>query len=949
MADLRIVDAPVLLQESITDDVKMPTGGLGNFSVRLGDILWYVITKEQLANKSYVDLSSKGVKDSLDVHIADKANPHQVTKEQVGLGNVDNTADIDKPVSNAVNSAIITATSDMATETYVNQKDNLKADKATTLSGYGIADAYNKNETYSKTEINTSLSSKASVNYVDSKDGDLTTLKTVNKTTLVQAVNEVYDSSKGVVDLYAKNIAAGAGTNGWDDMLIALPNGRNQRDKNNDVVSVKDFGAKGDGVTDDTVAIQKAFNASNNVFFPISSGAYIISSYITGRSNMKITIDGDVIRKGQLIDNGGFFPAGFDFYNCDNVVVTGSGTLSDDLLLSKYTDDNFLIMKWSTGYTPFIHVRSCRNVIIEKIKLYKVSFGIVVSRNDKAYYTSWDLVGTDIYPMNCIVRNVSVKYAVFFGITLNSARQSSIENCYVHRSGDGGLHVQFCKQCKIVNNLRTSPYGDGSANEDILTNDAQGISIEASVDTLVDGNTVIGCAYTGIDVKYSSVNTTVSNNLVKDCQITSITSRGGDAVYGLSSSTIIRNNTIVRHGYLHTTMPIYNTHPYKGGIYVDDTYSCIIENNSFVGLNDRGGNPIRVVGVEIEDLGFWGGSSVEDRVTIPYMIINNNTVTFNANRTNYFDNFTGFEAKDMNLSGIKVTGIAGRLDIKDNSLLGNALASNRFSTSKSLAGIEIIDDSTGVNEYYIPSVTVSGNTISYWNGGGIYLSTPHSQISKAAATHISDNNINNMPGYALLMERVGFSNVSNNTFKNIGINSSSASYDKAITFSGCYGVLFDGNMLTNTTNYTGMYGYVNAIYVASTLLYEGANICEKGTGDTDVFTIVNDSIKTAATSIATTTNNSTGSIIKFSDGTMITTQEVVTNAPNKTSGTLFVSDPLAITFPATFISKPSGAVSSTWLTTLRVDDGSKGFLWVYSTSAVNYGEKATITAIGKWK
>ena len=220
MADLRIVDAPVLLQESITDDVKMPTGGLGNFSVRLGDILWYVITKEQLANKSYVDLSSKGVKDSLDVHIADKANPHQVTKEQVGLGNVDNTADIDKPVSNAVRSAIDTATTDMATKAYVNQKDNLKADKATTLSGYGITDTYNKNETYSKTEINTSLSSKASVNYVDSKDGDLTTLKTVNKTTLVQAVNEVYDSSKGVVDLYAKNIAAGAGANGWTTDLV---------------------------------------------------------------------------------------------------------------------------------------------------------------------------------------------------------------------------------------------------------------------------------------------------------------------------------------------------------------------------------------------------------------------------------------------------------------------------------------------------------------------------------------------------------------------------------------------------------------------------------------------------------------------------------------------------------------------------------------------------------
>ena len=144
MADLRIVDAPVLLQESITDDVKIPTGGLGNFSVRLGDILWYVITKEQLANKNYVDLSSKGVKDSLDAHIADKNNPHQVTKAQVGLGNVDNTADADKPVSNAVSSAITTATNDMATKAYVNQQDNLKADKA---------------DTYSKSDVDTKVGS----------------------------------------------------------------------------------------------------------------------------------------------------------------------------------------------------------------------------------------------------------------------------------------------------------------------------------------------------------------------------------------------------------------------------------------------------------------------------------------------------------------------------------------------------------------------------------------------------------------------------------------------------------------------------------------------------------------------------------------------------------------------------------------------------------------------
>ena len=211
MADLKIVDAPVLLQESITDDVKMPTGGLGNFSIHLGDIVWYVVNKEQLVSKSYVDLSSKGVQDKLDTHVSAKDNPHNVTKAQVGLGNVDNTADIDKPVSDAVSSAIITATTDMATKAYVNQQGNLKADVA----------------------------------YVNSKGGDLTTLTTTDKTSLVKAINEVvnvkadkattlvgygitdaYTKSEidtnygGVKTLYDKNVVAGAGANGWTADLV---------------------------------------------------------------------------------------------------------------------------------------------------------------------------------------------------------------------------------------------------------------------------------------------------------------------------------------------------------------------------------------------------------------------------------------------------------------------------------------------------------------------------------------------------------------------------------------------------------------------------------------------------------------------------------------------------------------------------------------------------------
>lgn len=39
-------------------------------------------------------------------HIANKSNPHEVTKAQVGLGNVDNTSDVAKPISTAQQVAI---------------------------------------------------------------------------------------------------------------------------------------------------------------------------------------------------------------------------------------------------------------------------------------------------------------------------------------------------------------------------------------------------------------------------------------------------------------------------------------------------------------------------------------------------------------------------------------------------------------------------------------------------------------------------------------------------------------------------------------------------------------------------------------------------------------------------------------------------------------------------
>lgn len=46
------------------------------------------------------------VSEALSLHEARNDNPHGVTKEQVGLGNVDNTSDLDKPLSTATQEAL---------------------------------------------------------------------------------------------------------------------------------------------------------------------------------------------------------------------------------------------------------------------------------------------------------------------------------------------------------------------------------------------------------------------------------------------------------------------------------------------------------------------------------------------------------------------------------------------------------------------------------------------------------------------------------------------------------------------------------------------------------------------------------------------------------------------------------------------------------------------------
>lgn len=89
--------ADTTLQNNITKEVNDRKGEVTRIEGLISD---------EAATRAKADTT---VNAKVDSHIGNKSNPHGVTKAQVGLGNVNNTSDADKPVSTAQATAIAEA------------------------------------------------------------------------------------------------------------------------------------------------------------------------------------------------------------------------------------------------------------------------------------------------------------------------------------------------------------------------------------------------------------------------------------------------------------------------------------------------------------------------------------------------------------------------------------------------------------------------------------------------------------------------------------------------------------------------------------------------------------------------------------------------------------------------------------------------------------------------
>lgn len=107
---------------------KLNSGLNGDITHALNEAKAYTDAAKTALEKLIQD-SDKVIKESLDAHIGNKSNPHNVTKAQIGLGNVQNLAPADMPVSTAQATAIADAKaagtkSQTDLNTHANRRDN---------------------------------------------------------------------------------------------------------------------------------------------------------------------------------------------------------------------------------------------------------------------------------------------------------------------------------------------------------------------------------------------------------------------------------------------------------------------------------------------------------------------------------------------------------------------------------------------------------------------------------------------------------------------------------------------------------------------------------------------------------------------------------------------------------------------------------------------------------
>ena len=422
----------------------------------------------------------------------------------------------------------------------------------------------------------------------------------ISATTIQAAINEL-DSEK------AQNTVLAA--SGGSNLVGYLPAGAGAvsttvQTKLRESVSVADFGAVGDGVADDTAAIQAAINTGKAVYVPAAASYYKITSALTLNSNQRIFGDGvgSQIRQvtslanvlaatskiGVIVDSLHIYCVGtFSNYNtgsgvilqsCSQSIVReclvsnhrGAGVniySSDECLVEGNTFINSPVVNADPDTQAFADIAvvfsSSRNIVQNNICVSGQGTGVLVQtvvngnacdgnivsgnivRNAKVY-------GIALYRNAQVIGDVplqSVSNCVVSGNTIENisgAIINSITSTYTYGSG---IYVQGAEKAVVSENTIRQTHSGAVAFVQTLAPGAIGLTNQTIAS--ITGNVIDQAGMFGIDIGDANVfgatigAASITGNVITNCQLAGISVR-------FRGRIAISNNTIDTTGLTST-------------------------------------------------------------------------------------------------------------------------------------------------------------------------------------------------------------------------------------------------------------------------------------------------------------------------------------------------------------------------------------------------------------
>jgi polygalacturonase len=397
-------------------------------------------------------------------------------------------------------------------------------------------------------------------------------------------------------------------------------------------INVKGLGCTGDGITDDTTAMQNAFNLANTkgslkLYFP--EGTYITKARIRLYKNTTVEMHPNAIIKRMggttqtnMFVNGEYgnltYATG---YNGDGNIHFKGGTIDLNTIGSPLNTVNSNLSAFDLGHAEnltfkgmtikngqnghYFQISSCRQVLIEDCWIGSVN------------YTN----NTGSYDFECIQieEATSVSFPPFGGYDGTISRDITIQNCVLDgvvrvtgthsypRDIDGVTPLRYCENIQIINNVFRNILDDcihleAFKNVKILNNvfdtiGKYGIHTYRSSNLKIENNVGYNIQQSALYMEYTD-NSKTNKNYWKDSCITS-----GFSAIRISFS----NNNILSDDIVTVTSTPY--HQYA--MYFSDSSNNVIRGFDFTkgyGTKDKGG--IAGVGSQLASQFFGAKSQV---------------------------------------------------------------------------------------------------------------------------------------------------------------------------------------------------------------------------------------------------------------------------------------------------------------------------------------------------